>query len=185
MNFLKSGKVIFKNMQNFQQRTMRGIDIFKKSILLFLAICLISSILSIYGAPFFIGGSISEQEINQGLSQVSNTYGGALTFSVSEIVSSLVYMFRLCIISTILVIAAYIVKQKIDKRIFKISKWRDWRFFIYISGISLLIVDIFQSLTASNGDNFIINLGLTILSCFLIVVISSILLPEELERIKL
>jgi len=172
-------------MENFQQRAIRGIDIFKKSILLFLAICLISSVLSIYGAPYFVGGSISEQEINQGLSQVSDTYGGALTFSANEIVASLIYMFRLCIISTILVIAAYIVKQRIDKRIFKISKWRDWRFFIYIAGISLLMVDIFQSLTANNGENFLINLGLTILSCFLIVVISSVLLPEELERIKL
>jgi len=172
-------------MINFQERIIRGADIFKKSILLFLAICLISSLLSVYGAPFLVTGSMSEQEINQGLSQVSNMYGGALTFSANEIISSLVYMFRLCIISTMLLIVAYVVKQKIDKRIFKISKWRDWRFFIYISGISLVLVNIFQSLIANNGDNFLINLGLTILSSFVIVIISSVLLPEELERIKI
>jgi hypothetical protein len=172
-------------MENIQQRTIKGVSIFKNSILLFLIICLIASIVSIYAIPFLISGSMSEQEINQEISQVSATYGGAFTFSAHEIIASLVYMFRLCIISTILVIIAYIVKQKIDKRILKISKWRDWRFFIYISGISLVIVDIFQKLTINNADNFVINFGLTILSAFLVVVIASIILPEELERIKL
>jgi drug/metabolite transporter (DMT)-like permease len=172
-------------MDNVQQRTIRGVNIFKDNLLLFLFICLIASILSIYIIPFLLNGSVTDQQLNEGINQVGMTYGGALTFSTNDIINSLVSFFRLSILSTILVIIAYIVKYKIDKRIFKLSKWRDWKFFLYLSGVSLIAVDIFQNLTTKSGDNFILNLILTILSCFIIIIFSSIILTEELERIKL
>lgn len=172
-------------MENIQQRIIKGVNIFKDNIWLFLFICFVSSIISIYIIPSLIGGSMTEQEINEGIQQVGMTYGGAVTFSVKEIIASLISMFRLSIISTILVIIAYIVKYKIDKRIFKANKWRDWKFLLYISGISLITVDFFQKITANNTDNLIFNLILTILSVFIIIIFSSVILPEELERIKI
>ena len=171
-------------MENLQQRILRGVNIFKNDLLLFLFICLISSVVSIT-IPFLVNSSITEQEINQGINQVGTTYGGALTFSVDEIISSIIYFFRLSIVSTILLVIAYIVKYRIDKKIFRANKWRDWKFFLYISGISLIIVDIFQKITINSGGNFIMDLILTILSCFIIIIFSSIILPEELEKIKI
>ncbi len=169
-------------MENLQQRTSKGGNLFKNNLLLFLSICLVSSIVSIYAIPFLVNGSITEQEITGGINQVGITYGGALTFSANEIISSIVSLFRLSILSTILVITAYIVKYKIDKKIFRFNSWRDWKFFLYISGISLIIVDIFQKITINNSDNFIANLLLTILSCLITIIFSSIILPEELGK---
>jgi len=172
-------------MENIRQRISKGMKIFNSNLLLFLAICLISSIVSIYAIPFLINGSITEQEINEGINQVGTTYGGALTFSTSEIINSLISSFQLLIIVTILIIIAYIVKHKIDRKIFRFNKWRDWKFFIYISGISFIVVDVFQNILLSLGSNIAISLVLTIFSYYLIVIISSILLPEEIPEIKI
>jgi hypothetical protein len=172
-------------MENIQQRILKGVDILKGNSLLFLVICLASSILSIYIIPFLVNGSITEQDINSQLNQVGMTYGGALTFSASEITASIISFFQLSIISTILVVIAYIIKYKIDKKIFRANKWRDWKFFLYISGISLLIISVFQRMTMDNGDNFILNLLLTFLSAFIVIIVSSMLLPEELPEIKI
>lgn len=172
-------------MENLQKRIIKGVNIFKERNLLFITICLISSIISIFAVPFFINSSFTEQEINEGIKQVSATYGGALTFSASEMISSMILMFQLLIISTLLVIVAYIVKHTIDKKLFRMNKWRDWKFFLYISGISLIIVDVFQKITFSIENDFITNLILTILSCFVTVVFSSVILPEEIPEIKM
>ncbi|HNY35778.1 MAG TPA: hypothetical protein PLD14_02720 [Candidatus Pacearchaeota archaeon] len=172
-------------MENLQQRIIKGVNIFKNKNLLFITICLISSIISIFAIPLFIKGSFSEQEINEGIKQVGATYGGALTFSASEMIASMILMFQLSIISTLLVIVAYIVKQMIDKKMFRMNKWRDWRFFLYISAISLIIVDFFQKIIFAIGNDFITNLMLTIISCFITVIFSSIILPEEIPEIKM
>ena len=167
-------------MENFQQRISKGVNIFKSNLLLFLSACLISSIISVYAVPFFVNSSITQQEITQELNQVGETYGGALTFSPDQIIASMISFFNFSVISTILLIIAYIVKHKIDKDMFRLNKWRDWKFFLYISAISLIIVDIFQNITVNNTGNFILNLILTIISCFLMIVFSSVLLPEEI-----
>jgi hypothetical protein len=172
-------------MENFQQRILKGIDLFKNNIWLFISICLISSVLAIYGVPFFINGSLTEQQINQEISQVGQEYGGALAISASQIIASLIFMFRFAVISTILLIVAYIVKYKIDKDMFRINTWRDWKFFLYVSAISLIIVDIFQNITAGYADNFIINLVLTVASCLLMVIFSSMILPEEFKPVNM
>ena len=172
-------------MKNLQQRIMKGIDIFKNNLLLFSFICLISSIVSIYVTPFLLNNFITEQSINEGLNQAGMTYGGAVTFSVNEIITSISSLFKLSVVSTVLIIFAYIVKYIIDKRIFRANKWRDWKFALYASGVSLLIVDVFQKITINSGDNFITNLLLTILSCLVIIIFSCIILPEEKESIKI
>lgn len=172
-------------MENFLQRISNGSNIFNSNVLLFLFISLISSLISFYAVPYLVNGSISDQQINEGINQVSTTYGGALTFSANEITASLISFFQLLLISTILLIVAYIVKYKIDKRLFKMNKWRDWRFFIYISGISFIIIDIFQKLLLTIGNNIIVSLILTIFSSYLIVIFSAILLPKELPEIKI
>jgi hypothetical protein len=84
-----------------------------------------------------------------------------------------------------LIIVAYIVKYKIDKKIFRIKRWRDWKFFIYISGISFIIIDVFQKIALGIGNSILINFVLTIFSCYLIILFSSMLLPEELPEIKI
>lgn len=172
-------------MEKLQQRIKKGIKIFNSNFLLFFIICLISSIISIYTIPFLINSSITEQEIREGINQVGMTYGGALTFSAAEIITSISSFFQLLVISTILMIIAYIIKYKIDKKIFRIKKWRDWKFFIYISGISFIIIDVFQKIALNIGNSLIVNLILTILSCYLTVIFSSMLLPEELPEIRI
>lgn len=172
-------------MENLQQRITKGANIFNRNLLLFLTICLISSITSIYAVPFLTSKSITEQEINEGINQVSTTYGGAITFSAQEIIASLTSIFQFSIISLALIIVAYIVKYKIDKKIFRIKRWRDWKFFIYISGISFIIIDVFQKIALGIGNNILINIVLTILSCYLVILFSSMLLPEELPEIKI
>ncbi|MFA5431426.1 MAG: hypothetical protein WC319_00890 [Candidatus Paceibacterota bacterium] len=172
-------------MENIQQRIIKGSNIFNRNLLLFLSICLISSLFSIYAIPFLTNKSITEQEINEGINQVSTTYGGTITFSAQEIIISLTSIFQFSIISLALIIVAYIVKYKIDKKIFRIKRWRDWKFFIYISGISFIIIDVSQKIALGIGNNLIINIVLTLLSCYLVILFSSILLPEELPEIKI
>ncbi len=172
-------------MENLQQRTLKGINIFKSNLLLFLFICLISSIVSIYVVPFLVSGSTMQQEISEAINQVGMSYGGALAFSIDQIISSIVSFFRFSVLSTVLMIFAYIVKYKIDKDMFRMNSWRDWKFFLYITGISLIIVDIFQGLTLNNGNDFIMNLILTIFFCVITIVFSSVILPEELKKINL
>lgn len=172
-------------MEKLQQRILKGIDIFKRNLLLFIFICLISSIVSIYATPILLNNLITEQGINEALTQVGMTYKETLTFSVNEIINSMSSLFKLSILSTVLIVFAYIVKYIVDKNIFRTNKWRDWKFALYSSGVSLLIVNIFQNMTINNGNNFIINLLLTILSCFVMVIFSCIILPEEKEPIKI
>ena len=172
-------------MENLQQRVVKGINILKDKYLLFITICLISSIISIFAVPFFINNTFTEQDINEGINQVGMTYVGVLTFSAKEMIVAIILLFQSIVFLTTLIIIAYIIKQTIDNKIFRLNRWRDWKFFLYLSGISLIIVNIFQKITLSIGDNLIINLLLIITSSFVIIIISSILLPEELSKIDI
>jgi hypothetical protein len=172
-------------MQNLQQRISNGVTIFKSNILLFLLICTVSSIIAIFTIPFLINSYSTQQEIGQELGKIGVTYGGTLIFTIDQITASLISLLQLSVTSTALLIAAYLVKYIIDKKIFRINRWRDWKFFLYISGISLLIVDVFQKITMGTGNGLIANFLLTILSCFIVVIISAVLLPEEIPEIKM
>jgi len=171
-------------MKDFSQRILKGLGVLKDSPLFFISICLVS-VFVIYIIPSITALLISEKDLNEGIVQVGNTYGGMMVFSAEEIMASIVYFFRFSIISTIALVVAYTVKYSKDKRIFKINKWRDWRFFIYASGISLVVVDLTQKVIMGSGDDLMINMVMTVLSVLLIVLSSSILLPEELREIRI
>lgn len=172
-------------MENLQQRTSKGINILKDKALLFIIICLLSSIISIFAVPFFVSNTFTKQDINEGINQIGETYAGILTFSAEEMIVAITLLFQSLVFLTVLIIIAYIVKQTIDKKMFRLNRWRDWKFFLYLSGISLIIVNIFQKIVLNIGDNFIINLLLITISSLVIIIISSILLPEELSKIDI
>lgn len=169
-------------MANLQQNILNGFNILKKNTLLFFSICLISSFISVYLVPSLIKSNLSEQDINQQINSMD--YGGATVFSPDQIISSLVYIFQFLITSTVLLIFAYIVKYLIDKELFNISSWRDWKFFLYISAVTFMETYIFQgimtNLKMDFQNNFAINLLLMIIYCVITVVSSVFLLPKYL-----
>ncbi len=170
-------------MESKQQRIIKGFNIFKSRLLVILAICLLSTAICAYLVPFWANNSISEQEINNELNNVSTVYGGALTFSVNEILASIISFLNLSVMSTMAIVIAYIVKQAVDKKLFRFNRWRDWRFFIYASGLSMIIIDLGSKFVLSS--NIWVSLVSTIIAAFIITIISALLLPEELPEVKI
>lgn len=166
-------------MINLQEVFTKTLSIFKDSFWFFVILSLISSILCIYILPIFLNNILSEQAIND---EIGSMYGGLTVFSADQIILSLTLVFQFSIVSIVLLIAAYKVKYIIDKRIFSINKWRDWKFFIYISGISVIILYLFQAMNVGFQDNLISNFILTFIYCFIVVIFSIILLPEEQSK---
>lgn len=166
-------------MSNLQQNLSNGFNILNKNTLLFFSICLISSVISVYLIPSWIKNSLSEQEIDQQINSLD--YGGATVFSPDQIVLSLIYIFRFLLISTVLLIIAYIVKNIVDKRLFNIGNWRDWKFFLYISAVTFLEIYVFEGLLGSAKvdaqNNIIASLLLIMTYCVITVAFSAILLP--------
>ena len=172
-------------MENLIQRISRGIDIIKSSYIVFLILCIISSAISVYLVPFLVKGSMTPEQINQELNDMSAVYGGTLTFSPDEIIASIIAFFNVSILSAFLLIIACIVKQKRDKALFRLNRWRDWKFFLYISGVTLIFVDVIQKLIGTGQNDLITNLISTIILAFLTIIFSAILLPEELPEVKI
>ena len=172
-------------MENIQNRIGKGINILKKKYSLFLAVCLGSSITSVYFVPFIVKKMITEQDVNEALVWVYKVTNTTLIFSASEMILSIIMLIQLLTFLLTIIIVAYIVKHVIDKKMFRINKWRDWRFFSYALGIAFIGTDIFQKIIFNNSNDIIINLLLTISSCFVIVILSSIILPEELPEIRI
>ena len=170
-------------MESKQQRIIKGFNIFKSRVWAILAISLLSALICAYLVPFWVNNSISETEINNELNSLGTVYGGALTFSVSEILNSIISMLNLTVVSTAIIVVAYLTKYAIDKKLFRFNRWRDWRFFIYASGLSMIIVDLGNKLLL-NG-NIVVSIISTVIAAFVIVIISAVLLPEELPEVKL
>jgi hypothetical protein len=161
-----------------QESLAKAFSIFKTNFLFFLVLCLISAILCVYVTPMYLNIIMPEEGINQEMNQLSGEYG-LVPFSAAEIIQSLISVIQFSIISITLLIAAYKVKYIIDKRIFGFGKWRDWKFFIYISGISVMEIYLFQAISIGFKTDVIANLIETLIYCFVIVVFSVMLLPEE------
>jgi hypothetical protein len=153
-------------MNNIQQNILNTI---KKRYLLLLLICLLVSAISAYFIPAMVG-SISEQEINQQLNSMGTDF-----VSFNQIAASLIYVFRFFAISTALLIVAYIVKNDIDKRLFRWGSLRDWKFFIFISAIIPLEMYIFQGFATAD---FLSGFFLTIIYCIITIIAATILLPQ-------
>lgn len=156
--------------------SINGFGLFIKNIILFLSISLISAIASFYAIPYLVGSGVTEESINQEL--VSLGYGMEM-FSPSQIIASMVSSTQFLLISTVLLIVAYITKYIIDKRLFDFKRWRDWRFFIYISGTIFLEMYILGNIFFFLSNSFMGSFVLMIMYSFVTVVISAILLPEE------
>lgn len=172
-------------MKNIQQRILKGVNILKEKYLLFTMICLGSSIMSVSFVPFVINSTITEQDINVALESFYKTSQTTLIFSAEEMILSLIMLFQLLVFFVTILIIAYVVKNTIDKKMFRIKKWRDWTFLSYTLGIALISVDFFQKIIFNSGNDIIVNLFLVASSCFIIVIISSVILPGELSEVKI
>lgn len=161
--------------------SMNGFKIFKNNIILFFSISLISAIISFYGIPSFVRGNITEQDINQELNTMG--YGGMMAFSTDQIIESMIYSTQFLLVLTVLFIVGYIVKYIIDKRIFNFKKWRDWKFFLYISAITFLEIYILGNIFFGISGNFIGSIAMIILYSFFTVIASAILLPQENNQV--
>jgi len=160
--------------------SIRGFNLFNKNILLFLGIALISAVISFYLIPSFISGSITESDINQEL----NSLGAGGMFSSTQVIQSMVSTLQFLIISTILLVIAYVAKYLIDKRLFDVKRWRDWKFFLYVSGVTYLEMYILGNVFSASVNSFIGTIALMVLYSFVTVIASAILLPEEAYIIK-
>jgi hypothetical protein len=161
-----------------EEQNLTFAEIFKKTYWIIFLICLASSVVSIYLLPQAVRGNLSEQEINQELSSLD--YMGATSLSPEQIISSLISTFDSLMISTVLLIIAYIIKYIIDKRLFSIGKWRDWRFFLYISGI--IFIETYAFSIPSAQTNFALNLFLILVCSLITVALSKMLLPQYLTN---
>jgi len=161
---------------NIYKDSINGVKIFGKNIVLFLLISLISAGISFYTIPYLINNGITKEQINQELSTMEF---GADLFSADQIIVSMISSMQFFIISIVLLIFAYIAKYIIDKRLFDIKRWRDWRFFIYVSGMTFLEMYILGNMFSNLSNSFIGTTILMILYSFITVIISAILLPEE------
>jgi len=170
-------------MNNLIEALSRGLLIFKNNILIFIIICLVSSILAVAIGPNLIENNITEQAFNQQLQNSSIPLIEGALFSYNDIIASLLWIFQASIISTALLIASYLVKYIIDKRLFNLTRWRDWKFFLYISAITLIEIDILQKIASGLKLNYqgdlLINFIITLICCLIIVIFSSIFLPPE------
>lgn len=156
--------------------SIRGFNLFTRNIILFLSLSLLSAIVSFYAIPYLINSNITEESINQELSAME--YGADL-FSPIQIMVSMVSSMQFLLISTVLLIIAYITKYIIDKRLFSIKRWRDWKFLICASGITFLEMYVLGNMFSSLSNSFIGSIILMVLCSFVTVVASAILLPEE------
>lgn len=157
--------------------SINGFNVFKNNIILFFSISLISAIISFYGIHSFVKGNITEQAINQELNTMG--YGGMMAFSTDQIIESMIYSTQFLVVLTVLFIIGYVVKHIIDKRLFNFKKWRDWKFFLYISGITFLEIYILGNVFLSVSNSFIGSIVMMVLYSFVTVIASAILLPQE------
>jgi hypothetical protein len=176
-------------MNNLISGFLKGLAIFKNNVLIFLIICLVSSILAIDIAPNLLKDNLTEEAFNEQLADSSNPLITGVTFSYTDIMSSLLWIVQASIVSTALLVSSYVVKYIIDKRLFSFNRWRDWRFFLYISAIALIEIDVFQNIAGSLNlkyqTDLITNLIITVFYCSIIVVFSAMILPEEIPPIEM
>lgn len=183
-SFLYNGIFLFfrilyrKDYMTIINNSINGVKIFGKNIILFLLISLVSAGISFYAIPYLINSGITEDQINQELSAMEF---GADLFSADQIIASMISSIQFFIISIVLLIFAYIAKYIIDKRLFDVKRWRDWRFFIYVSGITFLEMYILGNTFSSLSNSFIGTIALMILYSFVTVIVSSVLLPKEIN----
>ncbi|OQB08704.1 MAG: hypothetical protein BWY21_01134 [Parcubacteria group bacterium ADurb.Bin216] len=156
----------------------------RKRFFLILIISLLSSYLCIYQVPSYVNETFTPEMIE---SQVSGYFGGMVAVSSSEVIKALVWMLQSSVLTTSLLLIAYLFKYDIDRRLFNIKKWRDWKFLIFIAAVPVIIADLLQKFDLFTGigfsSNFLVNILLTLISSFLLVFLSSLIMGREKEKI--
>lgn len=170
-------------MLSIGEKIFNGLKIFKDKFLIFVILSLISSILSIAFAPEIIKNNIPESDIE---SQLSVSFGGIGSITATDVVNSLIWMLQFAILSTILLIASYVAKKIIDKRIFALNQLRDWWFLIVMSGMTTFEVYAWSGINSFIGLNYqndlIANLITTFILVFVTVILTAVLFDPELKR---
>lgn len=170
-------------MLSIGEKIFNGLKIFKDKFLIFVVLSLISSILSIAFAPEIIKNNIPESDIE---SQLSVSFGGIGSITATDVVNSLIWMLQFAILSTILLIASYVAKKIIDKRIFALNQLRDWWFLIVMSGMTTFEVYAWSGINSFIGLNYqndlIANLITTFILVFVTVILTAVLFDPELKR---
>jgi hypothetical protein len=171
---------------SFEEKLNRGFVILKNNFIFFLVLCLASALICVAIIPSFVKNNVPEATINQ---QLSTSFGAVGTISAAEIITAITWLFQFSILSTALLIAIYVVKQAMDKRLFAINKWRDWRFFIYASALPIVEIDIWEKFNMLIGLNYrsdlIANFIVSFVFCILSVIFTSLLFNPELVHEKM
>lgn len=170
-------------MLSLLEKLNRGLVIFKNNFLLLIIICLLSAILCVAIAPTFVKNNVPENAVNQELSLSFGSIGG---ISAGDVINTLIWLLQFSILTTALLIAAYIVKQATDKRLFALNRWRDWRFFLYASALPVLVIELWDWLNTLISLNYrndlFANLIVTFGLCFFVVILATLLFDPELKR---
>jgi ABC-type multidrug transport system permease subunit len=169
---------------NLIEKINNAFEIFKKKFIIIAIICLLSSFISVDCIPSYIKETFSPEIIN---SQLDLYFPEGV--DLSQVTAALTWMFQISTISSFLLVIAYIFKYSFDKRIFNMKKWQDWKFFLYVSVVPMILLDLLKKLEVSSGlalfDNLIINFFLTLICSLIIIITSSIVLDKEKEPIRI
>ena len=171
---------------SFAEKLNRGFTIIKNNFVFFLVLCLASALICVAIIPSLVKNNVSEATINQ---QLSASFGAVGSISATEIITAITWIFQLGVLSTALLVAIYVVKQVMDKRLFAINKWRDWRFFIYASALPIVEIDIWEKFNLLIGLNYrsdlIANFIVSFAFCLFSVILTSLLFNPELVHEKM
>lgn len=148
----------------------RGISILKDKYALFLLMCMTVSLVSVFLIPLSTNSLLSGADLSQ------SAYYSPELFSIEQITASLTYIFRFFLISTVLLVMAYITKRMIDIRMFDWRNGRDWKFFIVISAIIPLELYVFQGYTTGDVIQSFFSM---VLYTIITVISSALLLPDN------
>lgn len=162
------------------ERIKNSFGIYKNKFLIILIICLLSAIISVIGIPLLVNNIFTAEIINNQI----GIYSVGL-IDIEQVLLALIWMFQLSIISGFLLIIAFIYKYDFEKIIFNIKKWQDWRFFLYVSVIPVLLIDLIKKFELSVNlnifNNIFSNFFLTLFLSLFVIITSSVLLNKDDE----
>lgn len=166
------------------ERIQNALSIYKNKFIIIAIICLLSSYVSVVYIPSYVSGTFTPEIIN---SQIETYFAGGI--DVKQVLLGLVWMLQLSTISSFLLVIGYIFKYSFDKRIFNIKKWQDWKFFLYLSVVPIVLVDLIKKAEFAIGLNLfndmISSFIVTLICSLLIVVTSAIILDKEEKPISI
>ncbi len=156
----------------------------KKKIFIILIICAIASILTVLWVPLYVKEAFTAEIIEKTMSQY---FGGMIIVSIDSIVLGIINILQSTIMHSSLFILAYLYKYWHDKSIFRFNKWQDWKFFLFISVVPIISVDLLMKARVFLGFDFCNNLLINFIVMFLLSLIvlffSSLIIEKEKKPI--